>query len=253
MMNEYYQDCECEHEDSVDLADGDKKPVYVQDANYKELVEQALQEVYNEPTAMNAILLDLTKNALERAVVASFVSDSLLKTSLMNSAAVFAAAKTEKQVKDLASLIVDEKGVRRSFGAFKKLSSTVIKNYNSDWLRTEYAASVRTARMASLWAVAQQSADVYPNIEYVRSRAAEPRKKHLTLVGMVRPINDPIWQKYLPPNDWGCLCGFRVTDKEVTELPDPMPVIPLAFQNNAGITGELFTKDHPYFQLVGQQ
>lgn len=250
MMNEYYQDCECGEHD-IELADDDEKPVFVQDENYIGLIEQALQEVYNEPTAINAILFKLTKDALERAIVTSFVSDSLLKTALMDSAAVFSAAKTERQIKDLASFIIDENGNRRSFGEFQKLASTTINNYNSVWLKTEYVASVRTARMASLWAVAQQSADVYPNIEYVRSRAAEPRRKHLVLVGMVRPINDPIWQKYLPPNDWGCLCSFRVTDKEATELPELMPVIPLAFQNNAAITGELFTKDHPYFQLVG--
>jgi Phage Mu protein F like protein len=253
MMTDYYKPCGCEHGD-IELADDGEdfvEPAFVQPLDIDELLEKALKEVYDDPAIISAILYSISHDAIRGAVELNFVSNTLLKEALLNNAAVFAAAKTEQQCRELASLVSNDFGQKVGFGTFRKLASQIVENYNKVWLRTEYVASVRLARMASNWAVAQQSASVYPNIEYVRSRSAEPRIDHLRLVGVVRPINDPFWLTYLPINDWGCKCSFRPTDKEVTALPETLPEIPLVFRNNAGITGELFTKDHPYFQAVG--
>lgn len=252
-MNEYYKDCECGDAAHIDLDDSTDYVAFAQPENFKEILDAALLEIYGQPDALNAALYALTYEALSKAIDLSFVANTSLKDSLKANAALFSAHKTEKQVKDLASFLFDENGQKLGFGAFKKLASTTLEEYNSTWLNTEYVTSVRSARMASQWTEAQQSADVYPNIEYIRSRSGEPRKKHLQLVGVIRPITDPFWKTYLPPNDWNCKCSFRVTDKEVTELPELMPNVPLVFRNNVGITGEIFTKDHPYFQLVGDK
>jgi Phage Mu protein F like protein len=252
-MNEYYKSCECGDSESLDLDDSEDYVAFEQPENFKEILDAALLEIYGNPDALNAALYALTYEALSKAIDLSFVSETSLKASLKANAALFSAHKTEKQVKDLASFVFDENGRKIDFGKFKKLASTTLEEYNSTWLRVERNVTVRAARMASQWTAAQESAGVYPNIEYIRSRAAEPRIKHLKLVGVIRPITDPFWRTYLPPNDWGCLCGFRVTDKEVTDLPEEMPFVPLAFRNNVGITGEIFAKDHPYFQQVGDK
>jgi hypothetical protein len=252
MMQEFYKDCDCA-DNAIDLDDADPTEVFAQPSNLREVLDMALLEIYGQPDGINAILYGLTYDALTKAVSENFVSETSLKDALKANVALFSAHKTEKQVRDLGEFLFDEQGQKVSFLEFKKLAATTLEQYNTTWLRTEYVTSVRSARMASNWAAAQQSADVYPNIEYLKSRAAEPRKKHLLLVGMIRPINDPIWQTYLPPNNWGCKCSFRVTDEPVTEIPPVMPHVPLVFRNNVGITGEIFTKDHPYFQQVGKK
>lgn len=41
------------------------------------------------------------------------------------------------------------------------------------------------------------------------SPSAEPRQTHKRWYGLVRPVDDPIWQTIMPPNGYGCLCWVK--------------------------------------------
>ena len=163
---------------------------------------------------------------------------------LNNSAKWFAARKTALQVLQLIALTKDEeKGTKRPFREFRKLAEGVLTNYNKTWLKTEYDTAIAAARSARDWQNFEAEADLYPNLEYMRTVSATPRQEHLTYVGIIRPLNDPFWNTHLPPIGFNCGCSVRNTDTEPNDIPLDIdqadPVAP-ALQNNPAKTGMLF-------------
>lgn len=163
---------------------------------------------------------------------------------LNNSAKWFAARKTALQVLQLIALTKDEeKGTKRPFREFRKLAEGVLTNYNKTWLKTEYDTAIAAARSARDWQNFEAEADLYPNLEYMRTVSATPRQEHLAYVGIIRPINDPFWNTHLPPIAFNCKCSVRNTDAQPNDIPLDIdqtdPVAP-ALQNNPAKTGMLF-------------
>lgn len=161
-----------------------------------------------------------------------------------NSAKWFAARKTALQVLQLIALAKDEeKGTKRPFREFKKLAKGVLDNYNTTWLKTEYDTAISAARSAKDWQIFEAEADLYPNLEYLRTVSDVPREEHLSYVGIIRPINDSFWDTHFPPLAFNCKCSTRNTDADITNIPydieETDPVAP-ALQNNPGKTGLLF-------------
>ncbi len=168
---------------------------------------------------------------------------------LNNSAKWFAARKTALQVLQLIALTKDEEkgdrryGTKRPFREFRKLAEGVLTNYNKTWLKTEYDTAIAAARSARDWQNFEAEADLYPNLEYMRTVSATPRQEHLSYVGIIRPINDPFWNTHLPPIAFNCKCSVRNTDAQPNDIPLDIdqtdPVTP-ALQNNPAKTGMLF-------------
>lgn len=232
---------------NVQLADGETPLT-------KQLLK-ALKEVYERtksPTneVLQKELFEVSYNALSLAVTQGFGSPNFQRADLNfvwqlhKSARFFVARKTALQVTQLIGLIADvDRGTRRPFREFKKLAKGIVGNYNQTWLKTEYDTAVAAARSARDWLTYEAEADLYPNIEYLRTVSAEPDKDHLKYVGIIRPINDPFWDTHLPPSRWNCKCSVKNTAAPVTEIPADIdaidPIVP-AFQNNPGKTGSLF-------------
>ncbi len=122
----------------------------------------------------------------------------------------------------------------------------MVGKYNQTWLRTEYDTAVRSARIAAQWKDMERTADLYPNVEFLRTRSAEPRQDHLDYVGIIRPLNDSWWDTHAPPLGWNCKCGIRSTDKPITPIPSNLTPIPEGLQNNPARSGNLFSENHPY-------
>jgi hypothetical protein len=166
---------------------------------------------------------------------------------------VFAAFKNHALSKDLVMALKDEEGNQKSYYQFKKDAAGIIGDYNQLYLQNEHNAAVSNARAASNWQKAVETKDLYPNLEYLPSRSANPRDSHRALWGTIRPMDDPFWNDHLPPSDWGCECGFRPTDKNATALPEVMPTVKPEFANNPGKTGKVFNDEHPYFKESGPE
>lgn len=177
--------------------------------------------------------------------------------------AVFAAFKAHREQNDLAGLLVDDDGNARSFDSFRRAAAPVIGEYNVNWLQTEYTTAVRVARTAVRFKQYEKDGDLYPNGEWLPSRAAEPRMSHRKYYHTVRRLTDPWWETHYPGCVWGCQCDMRNTDKPITHVGDnpaapgvePTTVPPSeeagvrspGLSRNPARSGELFSRDHPYF------
>lgn len=75
------------------------------------------------------------------------------------------------------------------------------------------------------------------------------------LNGTVKPITDPFWRIYYPPNHYKerstvrAVYGRTITPDEKIIYPD----IPSMFRTNLGEQGLVFPKGHPYFKGLPAQ
>jgi hypothetical protein len=196
-------------------------------------------------------LFEVSEKVFKKAIVEN-MNDSPFRDKLLRNASFFSAHKTVKQCVELTKMLYEGER-KRGFREFKKLSKTVVKDYNQNWLKTEMNAVTRSTRMAEVFRKAQDTIKQYPNLEYMPSRSANPRDEHKALWGIIRPVNDPFWSKYMPPSAWNCLCSIEPTDTEITSIPDELPEVPPVFAVNTGRTAELFGKSHPYYDVTKDQ
>ncbi|GIV32614.1 MAG: hypothetical protein KatS3mg031_0149 [Chitinophagales bacterium] len=111
--------------------------------------------------------------------------------------------------------------------------------------------------MAARWLEYEQNKEGLL-LRYETAGDERVRDSHRILQGITRPVNDPFWNTYYPPNDWNCRCDVipmhRKSDaQQIT--PDsrlPKPQLPKNFQNNVAKTGVIFRETHPYFALQEQ-
>lgn len=215
----------------------------------KELLQEALNEVYDnekngkEQPIVSRPLFDISNNALQQGINSVFSEPEFGKKNeafieeFCHNTAVFAAFKNHRQTADIVALLYDKNGNLRPFSKFKKLALQVSRDYNVNWLQTEYNTAVRAARQAVNYRKWLETEHLYPNLEYLESTASHPRTSHLDYVGTILPIRHKWWDTHMPPSDWNCACPVRPTDKDVTPVPGA-ELVPPVFRNNPGKTAE---------------
>lgn len=226
------------------------------------LLQEALNEVYSnaekekKQPIVSEPLFKISNDALQHGINSVFSEPEFGKKNeafineFRHNTAVFAAFKNHRQTEEIVALLYDEDGNLRSFREFKKLALQVSKDYNVNWLQTEYNTAVRAARSAVNYRKALETKDIYPNLEYIESTASKQRETHLEYVGTILPIEHPWWDTHMPPSDWNCACSTRPTNKDVTPVP-PEDLVSPTFKNNPGKTAEpVNLKEHPYIKGV---
>ncbi len=168
--------------------------------------------------------------------------DFAMTKQLTLNVGVFSAFKAHSMTSEVVAALRDDKGQMVSFNAFKEKVLSIDSKYNVGWLQTEYESAVRTSRMAREWEGIQRTKHLYPNLEYVISRSTIKREEHLALVGTVLPVDDEFWNKFYPPNGWGCKCSVRKTDKPINQTSE-RPALAPEFSFNAGKEGIVFNVD----------
>ena len=233
----------------IKLADDDPYSI-----DMDSLLQQAIDELYNnakdekKQPVVSKPLFSITNAALQQGIDKAFDEPEFGKKNaefineFKRNAAVFSAFKNHQQTKEIAALIIDEEGNMRSFRKFKKLALEISKDYNENWLRTEFNTAVKAARSAVNYRKMLETKDLYPNLEYVRTTAVHPRELHLDWVGTVLPIDHKWWDTHYPPSDWNCSCSVKQTDKDVTDVPEPGGEKP-TFKNNPGKSAEFVKID----------
>ena len=260
------------YKDGCAICAGKPKEVY-HSPGLTKMVERVLRRIQGGFDVEHKIDPDLftdsytaLNEAVDRAVKLSVKwgkPDKGFIQELKRNNAVFAAFKAHREQNDLAGLLVDDDGNARSFDSFRRAAAPVIGEYNVNWLQTEYATAVRVARTAVRFKQYEKDGDLYPNAEWLPSRAAEPRMSHRKYYHTVRRLTDPWWETHYPGCVWGCQCDMRNTGKPVTHVGDnpaapgaePTTVPPSeeagvrspGLSRNPARSGELFSRDHPYF------
>ena len=147
-------------------------------------------------------------------------------------------------------------GTLRKWDDFKAEAAKINDAYNKRWLKTEYDQAVSSARAARKWQDIERTKSVYPHLEYRAVLDDRTRQRHCQWHGMILPIDHGFWNTHYPPNDYGCRCTVRRTDKPVDEKGydvSNMPALSPQFNQNVGQSGKVFDKDHPYFKIEGYE
>ena len=151
---------------------------------------------------------------------------------------------------------VDEDGNVRSFSDFKTQAEEVYGKYNEDWLNAEYRTTIGQAQAAQQWQTIEESKDILPYLTF--TTAGNPCPECAPFEGLTALVDDPIWDICTPLLHFNCECALIQSDDTTPWGQDkidglPIDSIPEMFQNNPGKTGEIFTKDHPYFEEVPEE
>lgn len=175
---------------------------------------------------------------------------------LQSNISVFSAAKTFQQINDMGRMLYTPEGYKTPWNEFQKAARGIFDEYNTEWLNTEYNTAISRAASAEEWLEIEDTKDVFPLLEYVTVGDGNVRPEHAVLDGIIRPVEDPIWDTIFPPNGWNCRCIVRrinsgkATKKLSKAQQKDIADIPKLFSSNPGKTGYIYdTQSHPYFKV----
>ena len=83
-------------------------------------------------------------------------------------------------------------------------------------LRTIFDTNMRTAMAAGRWSQIQRNKSAFPYLRYRQIDRPTKRPQHARFDGLVRPVDDPVWERIYPPNGWFCACTVsQVTQGQI--------------------------------------
>lgn len=90
-------------------------------------------------------------------------------------------------------------------------------------IKTIYNTNLNTAYQAGIYKDLKDNTDVMPYWRYVAVMDGRTRDAHRQLNDKIIAANDPFWDRYFPPNGWGCRCTVigvtkRQADREKSNL-----------------------------------
>lgn len=165
--------------------------------------------------------------------------DDISAQRLKESNYVFSGIKTFHELNEAFPSLLDEEGNRKPFNQFLNDVQKVYDAYNVQYLRTEYNFAQASALMAARWKQFEQDGDRY-NLQYRTMYDKRVRRTHRMLHNITLPIESPFWNKYFPPNGWGCRCTVVQVRKDKYPLSDEQEAMNLGSQATAGKYQEMF-------------
>lgn len=181
--------------------------------------------------------------------------DLELLKELRESVYMFSAAKTYQQTKELSSLLVDSNGNIISRAEFNRIGRDTFNTWNNVWGSTEYDTAIASGNMSAKWNDIQKQELIFPMLRYSAVGGEETCEICGRLDNMIAPVNDAVWSKIYPPNHFNCMCTvLQERDAKSTvgynaAVNESVSNMQGTFINNVGISGTVFTKGHPYFDV----
>ncbi len=218
---------------------------------------------WNLPEGYYNAMTDYLKKAVFEGFKASLETVSTLDLpvleELLTNTYMFGAAKTFQQTKEITSLLVDKDGNVRTSREFNKLARETYDNWNNNWGVTEYNTAIAQADSSAKWQEIERQKDVMPILQY--SAIGDACIICRPLDGLTALVDDPIWNKVAPTNHFNCKCLVKQRGSDVSLTKNPSSIVdPVVktmkekkqdiFINNVGKTGQIFTSDHPYFDVA---
>lgn len=162
---------------------------------------------------------------------------------------LFSGAKTFQNVLELSIAVFDENNQIRPFEDFRSTALNINRRYNLDWLRTEQNAAFRQSQAIEAWQAIQEDVDVFPLLRYSTVGDNRVRDSHRIIDQVVKPVDDPFWDVWFPPNGFNCRCIVeRIRSGRISDIATPENE-DFNFNTNVGKTGFIFQPTHPYFDV----
>lgn len=250
-MNDLYSEtCNCAA--LPDLADNADE----WDAIYTDIARQLLNgEDLSSDALYNKTAAQLMA-ALNKGLGGTSFDDEDSRTALQSkfkqNIEQFSYAKTLTQFQLFKDAVFNEKGQIQSLATVKKAVADTGEVFNNNYLRAEHQYVVQTAIMAHKW----ETMDAQ-YLEFTTVGDSHVRASHKLFDKFTALKTDPIWKRLYTPLDWGCRCTVipgvaKNVSKEydsdwANKVVDPL-VKGTIFDNNAALTGKVFTDKHPYFK-----
>lgn len=231
--------------------------------NLEQIIEDLLKQIWKDKGITgepNAATARYFAEQLWKAVQEGFeqeitevdfdTPDYRMLANLQRDIVHFSSAKDYAMQRAMASELIDEDGKLRSWTGFRNAAYGVADTHVHSWLRTEYDTAIAGAQMAGKWQQIKQEEGLFPLLQF--DAVIDKNTTHLcrSLDGVIRPVNDPFWDEYYPPNHFGCRSTVRQLDDgdptpvDQIEYPEKMPEL---FKVNLGKQGLAFPPDHPYY------
>lgn len=154
--------------------------------------------------------------AMDYAIRETQMSD-LMASRLRDSNYVFSGIKTFHELNEAFPALLDESGNVKPFKSFLNDVQKIHEAYNENYLRTEYNFARASSLMAGRWESFDQTGKRY-NLQYRTAGDDRVRQSHQLLNRVTLPITSKFWDKYFPPNGWGCRCTVvQVLKKDYPE------------------------------------
>lgn len=232
---------------------------------YTQLTEQIAQQLHGgkiTPEDLNEALIQQTFNDLKQAVGEgwkdwlSFGEDAgkdRTVLALQRHLFRFSAAKSYAQLKDMNQLLHKD-GKLREWNDFKRDVSQLTETYNRNYLQAEYQTARQAGHHARNWQTYVKDKDLFPALEYRTVSDDRVRDEHAALDGLVRPVDDPFWDEYYPPNGWRCRCYVVQTEAPASKprVIKPEDDIRPDFKTNVGKHGTVWSDQHAYMLELGK-
>lgn len=164
----------------------------------------------------------------------------------------FSCAKTLTELEYVNSLLLDKNGRTKPDHIFKDDLKKANYQFNHNYLQAEIQTARRGAQMAHMWTKFVEQAHIYPNLVYRTVGDDRVRPEHQVLNGIVKPIDDPFWRMYYPPNGWRCRCTVMNTSEEATPGRHDDPTVQPEFKGNTALDEAIFTEKGNFFKLLNK-
>lgn len=227
---------------------------------WNKVIERIAKELHSgklKPSDLDQELVQKTYETLNKGVSEGYgakyhqynAQNSTTVQKIQQNIYQFSAAKTYQQLAEYNGYLVDENGKERSFNDFKKLVLEKHPKYNQNYLQAEYQTAKASGQMAAKWEGFQRNKERYPYLKYKTVGDDHVRDDHRTLDGFMAHIDDKIWDRIYPPNDWRCRCFIVQTNQKPKNDTQPdLSFMKPEFSLNVGKTGVVFNdKAHPYY------
>lgn len=165
--------------------------------------------------------------------------DDISVQRLKESNYVFSGIKTFHELNEAFPSLLDEEGNRKPFNQFLNDVQKVYDAYNVQYLRTEYNFAQASALMAARWKQFEQDGNRY-YLQYRTVGDKRVRRTHRMLHNITLSIESPFWDKYFPPNGWGCRCTVVQVRKDKYPVSNEQEAMNLGSQATAGKYQEMF-------------
>lgn len=163
----------------------------------------------------------------------------------------FSHAKTVTELEEFNKALYDGEQIR-SLPEFKNVVEKINAKYNRSYLETEYNTARNAAEHARKWREYQDDKKLFPNLKYMTVADDRVRDEHAVLHGVIKPLDDPFWSLYYPPNGWNCRCYTVQTAEQSDKGKFEDKSIKKEFLGNVGTDNVIFSKEHSFFQIAKQ-